>query len=870
MKAIHLQTQYRTDPLGIDDAAPLLRWNCQGGQKQTAFRLTVTDMDTDALLYDTGRLENDRMRCRYAGPPLTTGQRLRWQVRLWDETGASQTSDPACFEMGLLHPKDWQAVWVSGADTDRAERLPADCFRKQFSLSKPLRRARLYATACGVYAATLNGRRLPGVLAPGTTEYEKRLYYQTYDVTALLQTENTLDITVGDGWFKGKIGSTNTEYFFGQKLQLLAQLVLVFADGSRQVIGTDESWLWCNDGPIVYSDLKDGEVYDARCQPSYTGHAVAGDWPVLPSASPLDMIEEQETFHPQLCQSPSGAAILDFGQNLAGYIRFSLSGCQPGQQVRLRMCEALEHGEYSDRTLLHVLPNLPSTKQEIVYTCRGGQEEFQPEFFYSGFRYALVEGMETVDPNAFEAVAVYTRMHYGGDFHCSNPMVEQFLRNTCWSQKSNFVDVPTDCPQREKSGWTGDAQVFVKTASYLADTAAFYRKWLRDVRDCQREDGRVDNVCPKIRGKDKRDALNGAVGWADAAIIIPYILWKLYGDESFITENCDLMLGWKAYVEKAAADKSYYHLPDGHMLKSMIEPYLLPDSPYNQYIIESGLHWGEWCEPDVDNGKELIRPKQEIAAAYTYASMSMLAEMLAAIGKEAQAEECTAFAAGAKAAYNFHFVKDGKIQAPRQAPMVRSLALGLLDEATAQRVAADLDRDAQSRGYTVGTGFLSTPFVLGVLARYGYLDTADKMLENTTAPGWLAMVTQGATTVWETYRAYDEQGRPLLQSMNHYSPGAVCAFLFEDVCGIRVTGENRFAIRPLPGGTLEWAEASFDSPYGLVVSSWKQQGKTTNFTVEIPTNTTAEICLPDGTTQQVTAGKHEFVCKNSQSISAVY
>lgn len=224
--------------------------------------------------------------------------------------------------------------------------------------------------------------------------------------------------------------------------------------------------------------------------------------------------------------------------------------------------------------------------------------------------------------------------------------------------------------------WTGDAQVFVETASYLADTAAFYRKWLRDVRDCQREDGRVDNVCPKIRGIDNRDALNGAAGWADAAIIIPYTMWKLYGDKNFILENYDLMHGWKEYVIKAAADKSFYHLPDGHPLKSMIEPFLLPNSEYNKYMIESGLHWGEWCEPDVDGGKELVRPKQEITTAYMHYSMRLLAEMLREIEKDEEAMQCDIYANGAKNAYNYHFVKDGKIQAPRQAAMVRALALG--------------------------------------------------------------------------------------------------------------------------------------------------------------------------------------------------
>lgn len=287
---------------------------------------------------------------------------------------------------------------------------------------------------------------------------------------------------------------------------------MIYADGTTERIVTNETFRWSNEGPVRYTDLKDGEIYDARCVPKYEKQAVCVEKNMNLEASPLGMIEEHEVFEPEMLISPSGAKILDFHQNLAGYIRFRIKG-ERGQQIRLRMCEALDHGEYSNNTLLHVLPDLPSINQEIVYICDGEEHVFQPEFFYSGFRYALVEGIDVVDPKDFEAVAVYSEMEYTGEFHCSNPMIEQFLQNTRWSQKSNFVDIPTDCPQREKSGWTGDAQVFAETASYLADTAAFYRKWLRDVRDCQREDGRVDNVCPKIRGKDSRDALNGAAGW---------------------------------------------------------------------------------------------------------------------------------------------------------------------------------------------------------------------------------------------------------------------------------------------------------------------------------------------------------------------
>lgn len=857
MNAYALQCEYRSNPLGIDVLQPLLSWKCEGEGRQLAYRVTVHD-ETDKRIWDSGKLSSASMRCRYQGPELLSGQRLFWTVTLWDDTDSCTESEKSWFEMGLLHEEDWKAQWICGEGTDQAERLPADCYRKTFELHGEVRRARLYATACGVYSVELNGVRLPGVLAPGATEYEKHLYYQTYDITQQLRKENKCCVTVGDGWFKGKLGSTNAEYFFGTQLKFLGQIVIDYVDGKREIICSDDSWQWSNDGPILYSDLKDGEIYDARKTPSYSKFAQLTDYTTRPTASPSNGITEHEMLTPTLLISPSGARILDFGQNIAGYIRFIAEG-ERGQTLRLRMGEALDHGEFSDITLLTGLPDTPSTRQEILYTCDGERHEFQPMFFYSGFRYALVEGVAQIRPEDFTAVAVYSDMDFCGSFRCSNDKINQFVSNTLWSLKSNFVDIPTDCPQREKSGWTGDAQIFIQTASYFTNSAAFYRKWLRDVRDCQREDGRVDNVCPKIRVEAaNRDLLNGSSGWADAAVIIPYTLWKLYGDESFIVDNYELMRDWAAYMRKAAADKSFYHLPDGHPIKAMIAPYLLPDSPYAKYMVESGLHWGEWSEPDIDGTKELVFPKQEITTAYLHYSMSLLAEMLHAIGKEEEASLCEEYAEGARAAYNYHFVRNGSIKAPRQAPMVRSLALGLLNDADARSVASQLNKSAIDRDYTVGTGFLSTPYVLQMLVKYGYTETAYRMLENTKAPGWLAMVEQGATTVWEGYTAYDKDGHPLMQSMNHYSPGAVCAFLFDTVCGIRVDRENHFTICPIPGGTLESAEAVYDSPYGRVLSSWSRDKGNYCFQVEIPGNTDADLRLPNGQRYALGPGKYSY------------
>lgn len=852
MKAIRLQVNHRTNPLGIDDAALRFTWNCEGGVTQTAHQLRVWN-ETGERIYDSGKVLSGAM---HAAVPLTprSRQRLNWSVTLWDENGAAEESEPAWLEMGLA-PDDWKAKWITTGRKAGKERLSAEYFKKDFSLRGPVKKARLYATACGVYTAAVNGQRLPGVLAPGTTEYPRRLYYQTYDVTELLQEQNTLSFTLMDGWYMGKLGFLGQHNRFGNQRKLLAQLEIEYTDGSRETIGTDEGFACCADGPIRYADLKDGEIYDSRMTPGYGEKAVVTKHTVIPTASALAPIAEHERFPAKLLITPGGKKVLDFGQNLAGYVCFTAQG-RPGQEIRLQLGETLDHGEFSRATLLQ--EGTPETRQEIVFICNGIKQRFHPEGFYAGFRYALVEGLDEVDPTSFEAVAVYSELDFTGSFTCSNEKLNQFHRNTLWSLKSNFVDIPTDCPQREKSGWDGDAQVFLPTASYMTDTAAFFRKWLRDLRDCQRKDGRVANVSPSAHRHQDQEPLSGAVGWADAAVIIPYTLWKLYGDESFLTENLDLMLGWKAYVEKAAKNKMMKRLSVLPPANRTFGPYYVPKHPLERYVIESGRHWGEWLEPDADSISEMRRPKPELTCAYTHYSMGLLAEMLHALGREDEAKACREFSDGAKRAYNAFFVKDGHITAPRQAPMVRSLALGLLDGETARSVAANLNADAVRRNYTVGTGFLSTPYVLGVLTKYGYLDTAYQMLENTRAPGWLAMVEGGATTVWENYVMFDLGGHPKQSSMNHYSPGAVCAFLYDTVCGIRVDGEGHFAIAPQPGGTLRCAKASWRSPYGEVKSSWDRTENGTCFAFEIPANTTATITLPDGKTETVNAGRYHY------------
>lgn len=869
MRAIRLRTAGLEKPLGIDDRHPRLSWNCAGGIRQTAFRVCAFLKDGSSLL-DTGKMESSRMHFIYDGEPLKSRMDVRWKVCLWDENGQEEWSEETSFEMGLLEPADWEAAWIHGVDTDRRAHLPADYYRKIIEIPEEIRKARLYVTALGVYTASVNGVRVSSVLAPGTTEYGKRLYYQTYDITEHLKadTENELIFAVADGWYKGKLGADQVEYLFGTQTKLLAQAEIEFMSGRREIIGTDETFSWCNDGPVRFADLKDGEVVDARMVPSFSGSAEADrEETRIPTASNAPAIREHEQFAGKLMMSPSGQRILDFGQNMAGYVKFRVCA-EAGTQIRVRLFETTDHGEYSNTSLSFPDGNVEPVRQEIVYTASGKEEEYVPSFFYSGFRYALIEGDFALDPACFTAAAVYSDLEYGASFACSNPMINRFFRNTVWSMKSNFVDVPTDCPQREKSGWTGDAQVFCRTAEYFADTKAFFGKWLRDVRDCQRENGLVLNVNPHVQPADSpMDIVNGSCGWADAAVIIPYTLWKTTGDAGVIRDNYDLMHGWKTYTMALCGNKSMFHLtPEDpfYPMKPIYDAFALPESEWNRFIPEYGIHWGEWSVPvseepqELDPATALIRPKQEVTCAYTHYSMKLLAEMLSEIGKDEEAAECLVYAEGAKKAYHEHWIKDGTVHTSHMAELVRPIALGLADEEERKNIAALLNEMVIARNYKVGTGFLSTPFLLQTLAETGYLESAYRMLENEEAPGWLAMAAKGATTVWEEYSCYDKDEHPLPRSFNHYSLGAACSFLFDTVCGIRVAGENAFAIAPQPGGTLTAAEGSTMTAYGEVASCWEKEDGRIRCRITIPANTTAEVVLPDGTREMIAAGQHVY------------
>ncbi|MBO5999668.1 MAG: family 78 glycoside hydrolase catalytic domain [Lachnospiraceae bacterium] len=857
MKAVHLQAEYLTEPLGLGNPEPRFYWNCEGGRTQTAYQI-VCRRGNEAV-WDSGKVESSSMtHIRYAGSHLKSRDRITWSVQLWDEKNEPGEVSESHFELGLLDRSDWKAKWIAGGcRPGKNTRFPVDCFRKEFSAEREIVKARLYATARGVYDVTVNGHKLDGfILAPGITDYRRRIQYQTYDVTALLTERNTLELRLGDGWFRGSSAAYGVTGVYGTQTSLLAQLEITYTDGRTETICTDRSWDWSNDGPIRFADLKDGEVYDASLQPSYCQAAreVPAPENAALTASDNVPVTEHERFRARLLTAGDGTKVLDFGQNIAGYPEFFIKG-QKGQRLRLICGEVLDKDGHVDlsgiqesrpakgwsrMSLIRKLmtgrisgENDPTPRQEIVFTCSGGKDHYKTSFAVFGFRYAQVVGDVAVVPEDFTAVAVYSDLEQTGEFVCSDERVNQLLKNTRWSMKGNFLDVPTDCPTRERLGWTGDAQIFFDTGAYLMNTAPFFGKWLRDMEDAQYKNGLIPAVLPYEGVEMMYKATGSSVGWADAVYLIPYRYYRRFGDKEILRQYWPMM---KKYAD---------HLRANLGMKSKKEARHNPD---NAFTYEKGVHLGEWLEPeefrDAVYGTKAKHPEE--CTAYLYLAMSTIAEIAREIGEQDYAAMLQRYALGARKAY----LRFAELDTDRQAKLVRPLALGLLDAETKAKAQKRLKQAVENYNFRVGTGFLSTPFVLPVLTEAGEAETAYKMLLNTEKPGWLAEIKEGATTVWESWEGN--------LSQNHYSPGAVCQWLFDTAAGIRVDGENHFVIAPVPGGYLTHIEADYKSLYGEVKSRWEKTDSGIRFRFEIPANCTADIRLPDGRTEKVSAGRYEY------------
>ena len=851
--AANLRCEYTQNPVGIDVRKPRLSWQLRAerrGVEQTAYQLRVARAEADLqagrrLVWDSGRIASGESTHRlYDGPALESGRRYHWAVRVWDETGAATAwSAPAYWEMGLLNATDWRASWIEPDLMEDVKKPgPVPMVRREFTLAGPVASARAYVTSHGVYEMHLNGRRVgEDLLTPGWTSYKTRLQYQTYDVTDLLQPgPNAIGVRLGNGWYRGEIGFDGQRNFYGDRVALLMQIVVTDKNGRQEIIGSDDRWK-ASTGPILMSEIYHGETYDARLEQEgwsrpgfddrqWKGVRVANhanDTLVAPAGPPVRRMQEVRPV--KILKTPAGDTVADMGQNMVGWIRLRVRG-PAGTTVTLR------HAEVLDRDGNFYVDNLRRAQQTIRYTLKGGAEEtFEPHFTFMGFRYVDVDGWPgELTPDGLTGVVVYSAMQPASEFETSSTLHNQLQRNIIWGQRGNFLDVPTDCPQRdERLGWTGDAQVFCRTAAFNMDVAGFFTKWLRDVAADQRPNGSVPHVIPDVLSTWSRPSA-GAAGWADAAVIVPWTMYLTYGDTRILEEQYASMARWVDYMRERAGE---------------------------DYVWTGDFHFGDWLAyastsaayPGATTGTDLI------ATAFYAHSTDLLRRISLVIGKKAEASRYAEQFERIKAAFRREFVTDtGRVGENTQTAYVLALEFELLPEELRPVAAKRLAAEVRARRHLT-TGFLGTPYLCHILARFGYLDEAYALLEREDYPSWLYSVKQGATTIWERWDgqkpdgSFQDRG---MNSFNHYAYGAIGDWMYRVMAGIEVDpampGYKHILIQPQPGGRFTTARATHRTMYGAVSSAWSLKNNAFELAIEVPPNTHATVRLPKAQLAAVT------------------
>jgi alpha-L-rhamnosidase len=853
-----LRAEHHCSALGIGVSRPRLSWlvtDVPGTFEQVAYELEARSPGRPPEVVAVQSAETvlvpwpfNRLRSREA---------VVVRVRVHGSSGTlSGWSEELAIEAGLFAEGDWSAVFVGPTwpeDLSRPE--PAVFLRHEFEVRAPVVSARLYATALGVYEPQLNGTAVGDlVLAPGWTRYDHRLRYQTFDVTNLLVPGwNAIGAILADGWYRGRLGFFGgRRNIYGDRLALLAQLELTYADGSVDVVATSERWRAAT-GPILAADLYDGETYDARLEHDRWAERGFDDdgWSsvatverdlgtlVAPAGPPVRRVELRPAV--SVGRSPSGKAILDFGQNLVGRLRITVEG-ERGRTITLRHAEVLEGGE------LCVRPLRTAAATDRYVLRGGGREIWEPRFTFHGFRYAEISGWPgEVDLDAVRAVVCHSDLERTGWFECSDPLVNRLHENVVWSMRGNFLDVPTDCPQRdERLGWTGDIGIFAPTASFLYDCAGFLASWLADLAVEQAEAGGcVPSVVPDVLeppGPDSpHDWKAPTAGWGDAAVIVPWTLYQRFGDARVLEDQYESMKSWVELVASRAGPGR---------------------------IWREGFQWGDWLDPTAppDRPERGRTDPSLVATAYLAHSASILADTAATLGQADDETRYRRLSAEVREAFAAEYIRhDGRLASDSPAAYALALGFDLLPDATARTAAGKrLVELVDGDGYRIGTGFLGTPLVCDALCAAGEWEAAYRLLLQRDCPSWLYPVTMGATTVWERWDSLLPNGELIagaMTSFNHYAFGAVADWLHRTVAGLApgAPGYRTIDIRPRPGGGLTSARARHRTPYGDAVSSWHIDGGLFRLEVTIPPGTTARVTLPDTTGElEVGAGTHSW------------
>ena len=745
---------------------------------------------------------------------------------------------------------EWSATMIAPDEDFNG----APLLRREFSLLEdrgvPVK-ATLRATSFGIFETTINGHPVGAdVLSPGWSSYEWRLRYRSYDVTELLQPVNVIGAELGNGWYRGNLSWNGKSSFYGTELGFFGQLDIEYADGCIQTIASDSSW---RSGPsaTTANDIYNGQSIDARragiewTRPGYSAPTWAGvhalDFDTARLAAPVGPpVVRNETIRPvEITTSPSGKTLVDFGQNIVGWVRFSVQGAA-GSVVTVRHAEVLEHGELGVRPLR-------SAQATDTFTLSGGRDFFEPTKTFHGFRFAEISNWPgEVTKDSLEAVVVHSALTNTGEFQCSNELVNQLHRNVVWGLKGNFLDLPTDCPQRnERLGWTGDIAVFAPTASFLFDVKDFLKDWLLDLAAEQKAaDGLVPFTVPDIlKYEDAPTEFpppESTALWSEAAVWVPWALWEAYGDRTVLAQQFDSMAAHTRRVETLLSPTGLWD--QGFQFGDWLDPDAAPDQPWNS---------------KADNGV--------VATACLYRTAQITSQSAAILGRTEDAEHFAELAERVKTAFNVHYVeRDGTVLSDCTTVYALALTFGVLEgevkRTFAGRRLAELVR---KNGYRVSTGFAGTPFISWALSESGHVETAYRLLLEEQCPSWLYPVTMGATTIWERWDAMLPDGTinpGEMTSFNHYALGAVADWLHKVVGGIRPLepGYAKVLFAPRPGPGISWAESSLQTPWGTVQSRWHLEGGQLSFTATVPEGVGAEVDVPGLPRQEIGSGTHQF------------
>lgn len=814
LKLKKLRVEYLENPLGLDVAEPGFSWQLVSDNqnvRQVSYRLVVKQ--GDAQVWDSGLVESDQcIHVIYGGKELKPQGVYSVQVTVQDNIG-EEAQISGRFEMALK-PESFTGQWIS--NTIETEACPV--FQRYFSLPREAVRARIYATALGVYELQLNGQRVgEDYLAPGWTNYHKRIQYQTYDVTSMLARDNRLEILVGNGWYKGILGFTNTPNHYGDRVGALLELHVWYEDGTTEVIKTDQDWSWTT-GAIRSSEIYNGETIDTTycCDENKPVEVLALDHAMLVAQESEPVRITQRLKPVQFIRTPQGEAVLDFGQNISGFVELRVNG-QRGQKIVLR------HGEVLDKDGNFYTENLREAKATDTFICNGTDQVFRPHFTFHGFRYIAVEGLgEELNLEDFTACVLHTDMEQIGDFSCSHPLVNRLQKNIQWGQRGNVLDIPTDCPQRdERLGWTGDAQVFCKTAAFNFNTALFFRKWLRDLASEQTQEFGVPHIIPNILGNQE-----GAAAWSDAATIIPWAIYNEYGDVRLLREQYQSMKDWVEYI-RARETKNH--------------------------LWQSGFQYGDWLALDKEEGPGRTGATDVylVATAFYAYSAELVYKAAKVLGLGQEYAEYKQLYQAIKEGFNQEFItRTGRLVSETQTGCILALHLDLAKDEYKERIMQSLVTNLANHKNHLTTGFVGTPYICHVLSQNQRHDLAGKLLLQEDLPSWLYAVKQGATTIWERWDSmkpdgsFDESG---MNSFNHYAYGSIGDWMYQRLAGIQLAkpAYKHSLLAPQFIKGITQAEASVETMYGKLACSWECTQGLITVNVTIPANTTATLHLPE-------------------------